>query len=251
MKVVGIIPARYASKRFPGKPLALIKGKTMIRRVCEQAWKSNLDAVVVATDDIRIADEVISFGGQYVMTDPNHNSGTDRCREALDLLENQYDAVVNIQGDEPFIDPQQINLLVDLISCEDTHLASLAKRIEDEEDLFSPNTVKVVMDKEGKALYFSRNPIPFMRNMERTEWLKNGVFYQHIGIYAYKAEALRQVARLQPTNLEKAESLEQLRWIENGLSISMVVTESVNVSVDTPEDLVKAENFAENQLIER
>jgi 3-deoxy-manno-octulosonate cytidylyltransferase (CMP-KDO synthetase) len=127
----------------------------------------------------------------------------------------------------------------------------LAKRIEDEEDLFSPNTVKVVMDKEGKALYFSRNPIPFMRNMERTEWLKNGVFYQHIGIYAHKAEALRQVARLQPTNLEKAESLEQLRWIENGLSISMAVTESVNVSVDTPEDLVKAENFAENQLIER
>lgn len=251
MRVVGIIPARYASTRFPGKPLAVIKGKTMIRRVCEQAWKSKLDAVVVATDDVRIADEVMSFGGQYVMTDPNHRSGTDRCREALDLLENQYDAVVNIQGDEPFIDPQQINLLVDLISREDTPLASLAKRIEDEEDLFSPNAVKVVMDKEGKALYFSRNPIPFMRNMERTDWLKNGVFYQHIGIYAYKAEALRQVAKLQPTALEVAESLEQLRWIENGLSIRMAVTESVNVSIDTPEDLAKAEHFAENQLYER
>ena len=251
MKVVGIIPARYASTRFPGKPLAVIKGKTMIRRVCEQAWKSKLDAVVVATDDVRIADEVMSFGGQYVMTDPNHRSGTDRCREALDLLENQYDAVVNIQGDEPFIDPRQINLLVDLISRDDTQLASLAKPIEDEEDLFSPNAVKVVMDKEGKALYFSRNPIPFMRNVERTEWLNKGVFYQHIGIYAYKAEALQQVARLQPTDLELAESLEQLRWLENGMSIRMAVTESVNVSIDTPEDLVKAEHFAENQLNER
>ena len=251
MKVVGIIPARYASTRFPGKPLAVIKGKTMIRRVCEQAWKSKLDAVVVATDDVRIADEVMSFGGQYVMTDPNHRSGTDRCCEALDLLENQYDAVVNIQGDEPFIDPQQINLLVDLISREDTQLASLAKRIEEEDDLFSPNAVKVVMDNDGKALYFSRNPIPFMRNVERAEWLKKGVFYQHIGIYAYKAEALRQVARLHPSSLEMAESLEQLRWLENGLSIRMAVTESVNVSIDTPEDLLKAEHFAENKLIER
>ena len=251
MKVVGIIPARYASTRFPGKPLAVIKGKTMIRRVCEQAWKSKLDTVVVATDDVRIADEVMGFGGQYVMTDPNHRSGTDRCCEALDLLGNQYDAVVNIQGDEPFIDPNQINLLVDLISREDSKLASLAKRIDDEDDLFSPNAVKVVMDKEGKALYFSRNPIPFMRNIERSEWLKKGVFYQHIGIYAYKAEVLRQVARLQSSDLEKAESLEQLRWLENGLSIRMAVTESVSVSIDTPPDLVKAEHFAENKLSER
>lgn len=250
MKVVGIIPARYASTRFPGKPLAVIKGKTMIRRVCEQAWKSKLDAVVVATDDVRIADEVMSFGGQYVLTDPNHRSGTDRCREALDLIENQYDAVVNIQGDEPFIDPKQINLLVDLVSREDTQLASLAKRIEDEEDLFSPNAVKVVMDKDGKALYFSRNPIPFMRNLELAEWLKKGVFYQHIGIYAYKAETLRQVAQMQPSPLELSESLEQLRWLENGLSIHMAITASENVSIDTPEDLVKAEHFAENKLNE-
>ena len=247
MKVVGIIPARYASTRFPGKPLALIKGKTMIRRVCEQAWKSDLDAVVVATDDVRIADEVMSFGGQYVMTAPNHRSGTDRCCEALELLENQYDAVVNIQGDEPFIDPRQINLLVDLISREDTQLASLAKRIEDEDELFSPNAVKVVMDKEGKAMYFSRNPIPFMRNVDREEWLKKGVFYQHVGIYAYKAEALRRVARLQPSSLELAESLEQLRWLENGMSIRMAVTESQNVSIDTLSDLAKAEQFAQNQ----
>ena len=244
MKVVGIIPARYASTRFPGKPLAVIKGKTMIRRVCEQAWKSKLDAVVVATDDVRIADEVMSFGGQYVMTDPNHRSGTDRCREALDLLDGQYDAVVNIQGDEPFIDPEQINLLVDLISREDTQLASLAKRIEDEEELFSPNAVKVVMDKDGKALYFSRHPIPFMRNVEKNDWLANGVFYKHIGIYAYKAEALRQVARLQPSELEKSESLEQLRWLENGLSIRMAVVAAENIAIDTPSDLAKAEQFA-------
>ena len=244
MKVVGIIPARYASTRFPGKPLAVIKGKTMIRRVCEQAWKSKLDAVVVATDDVRIADEVMSFGGQYVMTDPNHRSGTDRCREALDLLDGQYDAVVNIQGDEPFIDPEQINLLVDLILREDTQLASLAKRIEDEEELFSPNAVKVVMDKDGKALYFSRHPIPFMRNEEKNDWLANGVFYKHIGIYAYKAEALRQVARLQPSELEKSESLEQLRWLENGLSIRMAVVAAENIAIDTPSDLAKAEQFA-------
>ncbi len=244
MKVVGIIPSRYASTRFPGKPLAMIKGKTMIRRVCEQAWKSKLDAVVVATDDMRIADEVLSFGGQYVLTDPNHQSGTDRCREALDMLETQYDAVVNIQGDEPFIDPRQINKLVDLIAMEDTPLASLAKRIDDEDDLFSPNVVKVVMDREGRALYFSRNPIPFMRNRAREEWLEKGDFYQHVGIYAYKAEALRRVAAMSPSRLEMAESLEQLRWLENGLTIRMAVTDFDNVAIDTPNDLAKAERFA-------
>jgi 3-deoxy-manno-octulosonate cytidylyltransferase (CMP-KDO synthetase) len=250
MKVVGIIPSRYASTRFPGKPLAMIKGKTMIRRVCEQAWKSKLDAVVVATDDMRIADEVLSFGGQYVLTDPNHQSGTDRCREALDMLDKPYDAVVNIQGDEPFIEPRQINQLVDLISKNDIQIASLVKTIEDEDELFSPNTVKVVMDKGFKALYFSRNPIPFMRNMAREEWLSKGVFYQHIGIYAYKAATLRQIAAMQPTALELAESLEQLRWIENGISVHLAVTSSQNVSIDTPNDLFKAEQFAQNQNIE-
>lgn len=246
MKVVGIIPARYASTRFPGKPLAMIKGKTMIRRVCEQAWKSKLDAVVVATDDMRIADEVLSFGGQYVLTDPNHQSGTDRCREALDMLDKPYDAVVNIQGDEPFIDPKQINLLIDLISQGEIQLASLAKRINDEDELFSPNTVKVVMDKEHKALYFSRNPIPFMRNTAREQWVEKGVFYQHIGIYAYKAATLRQIAAMQPTALELSESLEQLRWLENGLSIHMAVTISDNISIDTPDDLFRAVQFAQN-----
>ena len=209
MKVVGIIPSRYASTRFPGKPLAMIKGKTMIHRVCEQAWKSKLDAVVVATDDMRIAEEVLSFGGQYVY-------------------------------------PKEINLLVDLISRDDTQLASLVKRFDDEEELFGPNKVKVVMDKDGKALYFSRSPIPFLRNVDKDKWLQKGVFYQHIGIYAYKAKTLREIARMQPTPLEMVESLEQLRWLENGLSIHMAVVEANNIAIDSPDDLVKAIEFAQN-----
>ncbi len=250
MKVIGIIPSRYASTRFPSKPLSMIKGKTMIQRVWEQACKSKLDAVVVATDDMRIADEVLKFGGQYVLTDPNHRSGTDRCREALYMVEGQYDAVINIQGDEPFIDPDQINQVIELISCDDTQLASLAKRIDDEEDLFSPNVVKVVMDKQGNALYFSRNPIPFMRNLDHDKWLQKGVFYKHIGLYAYKTGALCQIAEMQSTALETAESLEQLRWLENGLRIRMGITQHESLSIDTQKDLEKAMRFAQNQLIE-
>ena len=245
MKVVGIIPARYNSTRFPGKPLAMIKGKTMIQRVCEQAWKSKLDAVVVATDDIRIADEVLKFGGKYVMTDPRHQSGTDRCCEAVQMLEEQYDAVINIQGDEPFIDPRHIDLLVDLISRDDTQLASLVKRVEDAEDLFGSTKVKVVMDKTGKALYFSRNPIPFMQNVAHEKWLQKGRFYQHIGIYAYKTETLHQIAKMQPSALEQAESLEQLRWLENGLSIRMAVVAGESISINTPDDLARAREMAQ------
>lgn len=245
MKVVGIIPARYNSTRFPGKPLAMIKGKTMIQRVCEQAWKSKLDAVVVATDDIRIADEVLKFGDKYVMTDPRHQSGTDRCCEAVHMLEEQYDAVINIQGDEPFIDPRHIDLLVDMISRDDTQLASLVKRVEDAEDLFGSTKVKVVMDKTGKALYFSRNPIPFMQNVAHEKWLQKGRFYQHIGIYAYKTETLHQIAKMQPSALEQAESLEQLRWLENGLSIRMAVVAGESISIDTPDDLAKAREMAQ------
>ena len=222
----------------------------MIQRVWEQAWKSELDAVVVATDDMRIADEVLKFGGQYVLTDPNHRSGTDRCREALYMLEEQYDAVVNIQGDEPFINPAQINQVIELISRDDTYLASLAKRIEDEDELFSPNVVKVVMDKQYNALYFSRNPMPFMRNLDHGKWLQNGVFYKHIGLYAYKTETLCQIAEMQSTTLEMAESLEQLRWLENGLRIRMGITPHESLSIDTQEDLEKALQFAQNQLIE-
>ena len=250
MKVVGIIPSRYASTRFPSKPLQMIKGKTMIQRVWEQAWKSKLDAVVVATDDMRIADEVLKFGGQYVLTDPNHRSGTDRCREALYMVEGQYDAVVNIQGDEPFIDPEQINQVIELIGRDDTQLASLAKRIEDKDELFSPNVVKVVMDKQGNALYFSRNPIPFMRNLDHDKWLQKGEFYKHIGLYAYKTETLCKVAEMQTTPLEEAESLEQLRWLENGLRIRMGITQHESLSIDTQEDFEKALQFAQNQLKE-
>lgn len=247
MKVVGIIPARYASTRFPGKPLSLIKGKPMIQRVYEQALKSKLDAVVIATDDVRIADAVMDFGGQYVMTSPNHRSGTDRCCEALDLLKTKYDAVVNIQGDEPFIDPKQIDLLVDLIVRDDTPLASLAKRIDDADELFSPNAVKVVVNQEGNAMYFSRNPIPFMRNVDRDEWLAKGRFYKHIGIYAYKADVLHQVAHMEPSALEQAESLEQLRWLENGLAIRMALSDAENISIDTPDDLHRAEQYAQTK----
>ena len=250
MKILGIIPARYASTRFPGKPLAMIKGKTMIRRVYEQALQSKLDAVVVATDDVRIADEVMSFGGRYVMTDPNHRSGTDRCREALDLVEEKFDAVVNIQGDEPFINPLQINMLCDLIKENGTCLASLAKRIDSADELFSPNTVKVVMNAEGNALYFSRNPMPFMRNVDHDNWMTKGIFYKHIGIYAYKAETLRQVAAMPASRLEISDSLEQLRWLENGLSIRMGITEAENVSIDVPADIAKAEAFSELNHLE-
>ena len=223
----------------------MIKGKTMIQRVCEQAWKSKLDAVVVATDDIRIADEVLKFGGKYVMTDPRHQSGTDRCCEAVQMLEEQYDAVINIQGDEPFIDPRHIDLLVDMISRDDTQLASLVKRVEEAEDLFGSSKVKVVMDKTGKALYFSRNPIPFMQNVVHEKWLQKGRFYQHIGIYAYKTETLYQIAKMQPSALEQAESLEQLRWLENGLSIRMAVVAGESLSIDTPDDLAKAREMAQ------
>lgn len=216
----------------------------MIRRVYEQALQSKLDAVVVATDDVRIADEVMSFGGRYVMTDPNHRSGTDRCREALDLMSESFDAVVNIQGDEPFINPLQINMLCDLMQEDDVCLASLAKRIVSADELFSPNTVKVVMSAKGNALYFSRNPMPFMRNVEHNDWMRNGIFYKHIGIYAYKAETLRQVAAMPASQLETSESLEQLRWLENDLSIRMGITEAENVSIDVPSDIAKAEAFS-------
>ena len=189
----------------------------------------------------------MDFGGNYVMTDPNHRSGTDRCCEALDSVDNQYDAVINIQGDEPFIDPKQINLLIGLISRDDTCLASLAKRIDDVDELFSPNVVKVVMDREGKALYFSRSPIPFVRNEEKMEWLKKVDCFKHVGIYAYKSQTLKLIAAMQPTDLERAESLEQLRWLENGLSIRMAVTDTENIAIDTPDDLHKAERYALTQ----
>lgn len=239
MKVVGIIPARFGSTRFPGKPLVMIGSKTMIRRTYEQVLKSSLDAVVVATDDRRIFDEMQDFGGKAVMTRADHRSGTDRCREALDLVDGNYDAVVNIQGDEPFIDPCQIDQVAELIQRDDTCLATLARRIADPKRIVNPNTVKVVFDHEGNALYFSRHPLPYVRDAELDQWFEKADYYQHIGIYAYKADTLRAIAAMPMGRLEQAESLEQLRWLENGLRIRVAVTEvKETIAIDTPQDLL-------------
>ena len=238
MRVAGIIPARYGSSRFPGKPLAMIGTKTMIQRTCEQALKSSLDAVVVATDDTRIYEEVLGFGGRVVMTSPNHRSGTDRCREALDIIGEHFDAVVNIQGDEPFIDPRQIDQVTQLIRQPEVHLATLARKINDPARISDPNTVKVVFGNDGNALYFSRHAIPIVRGAEPSQWMQHSDYYQHIGIYAYKSDTLRAIAKLPYGRLEQAESLEQLRWLENGLDIMVAVTDiAASYSIDTPDDL--------------
>ena len=238
MKILGIIPARYGSTRFEGKPLALINGKMMIQRVYEQSCKADrLSEVVVATDDERIYNAVLGFGGKAVMTSTNHKSGTDRCREVVDKVGAGFEAVINIQGDEPYINPLQINQIAELISDKDTPIASLCKPVHDAEELASPNAVKVVFDKNGKALYFSRFAIPYLRNkVERT-------FYKHIGIYAYKTLTLREISALPQSGLELAESLEQLRWLENGYTVRMGVTEFESFSVDVPEDITKIESI--------
>ena len=239
MKVVGIIPARYGSTRFPGKPLAMIGEKTMIHRTCEQALKSSLDAVVVATDDARIFDEVLGFGGRAVMTRSDHRSGTDRCLEALELLGDDFDAVVNIQGDEPFIDPRQIDQVTELIRQSEVCLATLARKITDPARVQDPNTVKVVFGNDGNALYFSRHAIPFVRGEEPSNWMQKTDYYQHIGIYAYKADTLRVIAKMPLGRLEQVESLEQLRWLENGLKIKVAVTDiASSYGIDTPDDLL-------------
>lgn len=249
MKILGVIPARFASTRFPGKPLALINGKSMIQRTYEQVLKAQrIDAAIVATDDERIAEAVKSFGGTVAMTSSHHRSGTDRCREVLENYGSGFDAVVNIQGDEPFIDPRQIDQVAELISRENIQLASLAKSVRDAEELFSPNAVKVVMNAEGKALYFSRSVIPYLRGVEKESWFAQGKFYKHIGIYAYRSEVLKAISDLPQSSLEKAESLEQLRWLENGFSIQMGVTAFESLSIDTPSDLENAEKYDREQM---
>ena len=217
----------------------MIGGKTMIHRTYDQVRMSSLDAVVVATDDRRIYDEVRGFGGQVVMTRDDHRSGTDRCCEALNASSGDFQAVVNIQGDEPFIDPRQIDAVAALIHHPDVHLATLAKVIDDPQALLSPNVVKVVLDHLGNALYFSRHPIPFVRGTEPEQWLQQAVFYQHIGIYAYKTDTLREITSLPVGRLEQAESLEQLRWIEHGLRIRVGVSDiHDSIAIDTPSDLL-------------
>jgi 3-deoxy-manno-octulosonate cytidylyltransferase (CMP-KDO synthetase) len=240
MSILGIIPARYASSRFPGKPLTDIAGKTMIRRVYEQSQKAaKLGKVVVATDDERIAAEVKSFGGEFVMTSGEHHSGTDRCAETVLKVPGSWDAVINIQGDEPFIQPEQIDLLAGLFEDASVQIGTLVKKLADPSDLDNPNTMKVVLDVNGNGMYFSRSPIPFVRNAEKTEWLSHHFFYKHIGIYGYRTEVLQQLTQLAPGKLEMAESLEQLRWLENGYKIRTAFTTMETISVDVPEDLEK------------
>ena len=211
----------------------------MIRRTCEQVLLSSLDTVVVATDDLRIADEVKGFGGRVVMTSLDHRSGTDRCREALDLIGESIDAVVNIQGDEPFIDPRQIDQVVQLIRQPEVGLATLARKITDPARVADSNTVKVVFGNDGKALYFSRHAIPYVRGVDPSQWIRHADYYQHIGIYAYKSDVLRTIASMPMGRLEQAESLEQLRWLENGLTIKVAVTDiAASYGIDTPDDLL-------------
>jgi 3-deoxy-manno-octulosonate cytidylyltransferase (CMP-KDO synthetase) len=243
MKAIGIIPARYASTRFPGKPLALINGKTMVRRVYEQACLSEkLSYVVVATDDRRIAGEIEKFEGNVVLTSTHHKSGTERCAEALDKVAGYFDIVINIQGDEPFIDPSQINDLVDTFSDQNADIATLAVPVTDQAVLDNPNAVKVVCAKNGKALYFSRWPIPFVRNGKNSSLAEQHRFLKHLGIYGYRTDVLKQIVQLKESPLELAESLEQLRWLENGFSIFVRPTHKENIAIDTPEDLKKIFN---------
>ncbi|MFK7906703.1 MAG: 3-deoxy-manno-octulosonate cytidylyltransferase [Chitinophagales bacterium] len=239
-----VIPARYASTRFPGKPLADIGGKSMIQRVYEQAQKAkSIAAVYVATDDARIAKHVQKFGGNVVMTAETHQSGTDRCEEAVQKIEAivgtgiKPDIVVNIQGDEPFIQPQQIDALVALFERKKTQIATLVKPIEKEAVLWDVNKPKVVRGENGNALYFSRQCIPYLRNTPKSDWLQSHTFFKHIGVYAYRRTTLQQITQLSPSLLEQSESLEQLRWLENGFSIQTAVTHFESPSVDTPEDL--------------
>lgn len=239
MKVLGVIPARYASTRFPGKPLIDIQGKSMIQRVYEQASKAaSLSKVVVATDDNRIAEAVTAFGGSFVMTAETHQSGTDRCAEVASKIPG-YEVVINIQGDEPFIDPAQIDLLSSCFEQTDTAIATLIKAIHTEAELFNVNIPKVLLNASGQAIYFSRQTVPFIRNKEKENWLNAHQFYKHIGIYGYTTPVLAEITRLAPSSLEIAESLEQLRWVENGYTIQTRVTTIETIAIDTPEDLEK------------
>jgi 3-deoxy-manno-octulosonate cytidylyltransferase (CMP-KDO synthetase) len=242
----GIIPARYASSRFPGKPLAKIGGKPMIQRVYEQASIS-LSSVFVATDDVRIAEAVRGFGGKAIMTSESHRSGTDRCAEAVRLIEEEtgekLDIIINIQGDEPFIKPEQIELLTTCFNDGSVEIATLIRKVDASEDLFNINQPKVVVNIAGDAIYFSRSTIPFFRGLEKDKWALRHIYYKHLGIYGYKKETLKVITALSPGSLEVAESLEQNRWIENGYKIRTAVTEWESIGIDTPEDLLKAEKL--------
>ena len=249
MKFLAIIPARYASTRFPGKPLAVLGGKPVIRRVYEQVADA-MDDAVVATDDERIFEAVRAFGGRVEMTSPNHRSGTDRCREAFDRIcareGASYDVVVNVQGDEPFIRPEQLRAIMRCFDVPGTDIATLVRPFAESDGLAAlenPNSPKVVLDGESRAIYFSRSVIPYLRGVERSEWLAKHTFYKHIGMYAFRTKVLAEVTALPPSSLEKAESLEQLRWLENGYRIGVGISDVETIGIDTPEDLAAAEEF--------
>jgi 3-deoxy-manno-octulosonate cytidylyltransferase (CMP-KDO synthetase) len=240
MKILGVIPARYASTRFPGKPLIDINGTTMIARVYAQACKAKeLSKVIIATDDERIYNHAIAIGANVVMTANTHQSGTDRCAEVLLQQTQHYDAVINIQGDEPFIHPEQIDELCQCFNNNAIELATLVKKINNTTDLESNTVMKVAFTNSLHALYFSRNAIPYMRGKPVNEWLAHNTYYKHIGIYGYSAKVLKAITLLPPSSLELTESLEQLRWLQNDYKIKVAITTYESVSIDTPEDLLK------------
>jgi 3-deoxy-manno-octulosonate cytidylyltransferase (CMP-KDO synthetase) len=249
MKFIGIIPARYASTRFPAKPLALLGGKPVIQRVYEQV-SGIFDEAYVATDDERIEAAVKAFGGKVVMTSPNHKSGTDRCYEAFTKVGGGYDVVVNIQGDEPFIQPSQLEAVKACFEDPTTQIATLVKPFTTDDGfvaLENVNSPKVVVNANMNALYFSRSIIPYQRNADKQDWLAGHTYYKHIGLYAYRAEVLKEITSLPQSSLELAESLEQLRWLENGYTIKVGVTQVETIGIDTSEDLERAEEFLKQQ----
>lgn len=246
MNIYGVIPARYASTRFPGKPLIDLAGKTMIQRVYEQSKKcSLLKDVIIATDDQRINDHAISIGARVIMTSEDHTSGTDRCAEVLEKLDD-CDVIINIQGDEPLINPDQISLLCKCFDDSQTDIATLIKKIESEETLFNNNTPKVIIDHNSFAMYFSRECIPHVRNVDRNEWLKKFKYFQHIGIYGYTSDVLKKITKLPTSSLEQAESLEQLRWLENGYKIKTAITTYDSIAIDCADDVEKVLVYLKN-----
>ncbi len=242
MKFVGIIPARYASSRFPGKPLAKLGGKYVIQHVYEKV-ASVLENTYVATDDERIAHAVEDFGGNAVMTRADHKSGTDRIAEAIEKIGGQWDIVVNIQGDEPFIRQEQLHTICECFDDDRTQIATIGKPFTEMDAVENPNSPKIVVDNNGYAMYFSRSVIPFVRGIDREKWLNSFPFLKHLGIYAYRTDVLHEITRLPQSSLEKAERLEQLRWLQNGYKIKVGITDFETVGIDTPEDLVRAEKF--------
>lgn len=248
MKFIGIIPARYASTRFPGKPLALLGGKPVIQHVYEKV-AAVLEAAYVATDDERIYDVVKSFGGKVVMTRTDHKSGTDRIEEAIEKIGGEWDVVVNVQGDEPFVAKSQLDTICHCFDDPTTQIATLGKPFESMEAVQNPNSPKIVVDNMGFAMYFSRSVIPYVRGKEMSSWLTHYPFLKHLGIYAYRKDVLRQVTQLPQSSLEIAESLEQLRWLQNGFKIKVGTTDVETVGIDTPQDLERAEEFLKAQLL--